>query len=160
LYLPRPAGGIEEVRTVTDSAHGISRTLRTEVDALGETVREVASDGGVTTHGRDSLGRVVWTDGPLPGPVDRIGIAYTVTGHRTEVVDPDKGTWRYAVNGFGEVTCQLDAKGQAHWHRYDVCVQPRTPLTRRFQEVAGFQCIGSSTSRSLLLHPGSPSAHR
>ena len=118
-YLPRSQGGVEEVRTVTDTAHGISRTTRTEVDALGESVREVAADTGVTTHGRDALGRVVWADGPLPGAVDRIEITYTVTGHRTEVIDPDKGTWRYAVNGFGEVTCQLDAKGQAHWHRYD-----------------------------------------
>ena len=32
-------------------------------------------------------------------------------GHRTSVTDPNRGTWNYQYNGFGELKRQLDARG-------------------------------------------------
>ena len=54
-------------------------------------------------------------------------------------------------------------QGGGHAHRLarlavdqqrGVSVRPRTSLTGLVQDLTGFQCIGSSASRSLLLDPG------
>ena len=46
-------------------------------------------------------------------------IEYDALGHKTRMVDPDKGTWRYRHNALGELTCQIDANGQGTQVAYD-----------------------------------------
>ncbi len=92
-------------------------------NVLGETIAETVAfgtvDAATTTHQYDALGRLKWTDGPMSGTVDRIEIGYDIVGHKTQVSDPDKGVWRYHYNGFGELLCQVDAKGQGSFNTYD-----------------------------------------
>ncbi len=106
---------------ITRTTNALGQISVVEVNALGETVREVSAEGTpdqATTHlGYDALGRLVSTDGPLNN--DTITIQYSLTGHKTQVTDPDKGVWRYHYNGLGELVCQLDAKGQALGFGYD-----------------------------------------
>ncbi|MGY6555444.1 MAG: hypothetical protein ACXIUM_13085 [Wenzhouxiangella sp.] len=73
----------------------------------------------MTTFGYDALGQLRWTDGPLPGTVDRVEIEYNSLGHKTRTTDPDKGIWDYRHNALGELTCQRDARGQGQRLVYD-----------------------------------------
>ena len=39
-----------------------------------------------------------------------INATYNDFGHRLTVSDPDRGTWQFTYNGFGEVKTQKDAR--------------------------------------------------
>ena len=39
--------------------------------------------------------------------------------HRTQVVDPDAGTWNFTYNALGELLTQTDARGVQTSHLYD-----------------------------------------
>ncbi len=107
----------------TRSTNALGQTTIKEVNAVGEVVIETVAyntpDQAQTTHSYDALGRLKWTDGPLNGAVDRITLSYNLAGQRTQVVDPDKGTWQYRHNGYGELICQIDAKAQGIFNTYD-----------------------------------------
>ena len=91
----------------------------TEQNALGETLRETAADGGVTDYGYDALGQLVSTDGPLSGIQDRISIVYDELGHKLEMFDPNKGRWYYRHSALGELLCQIDAEDHGVQIVYD-----------------------------------------
>lgn len=42
-----------------------------------------------------------------------------IFGNKIEVDDPDKGVWQYSYNGFGELTCHIDANGDGSRYEYD-----------------------------------------
>ncbi|MEX0915584.1 MAG: toxin TcdB middle/N-terminal domain-containing protein, partial [Wenzhouxiangellaceae bacterium] len=126
---PDPANGNPDQRWLyTEVAPGIIRTThtnakdrphRTDRNALGEKVKEIATGGGITTYGYDALGQLTSTDGPLSGSSDEVVIQYNDLGHKERLIDPDKGTWDYRHNALGELTCQIDAKGQGTQIVYD-----------------------------------------
>ena len=47
-------------------------------------------------------------------------MTYDFAGRKTSLNDPDKGYWQYAYNALGEMSRQLDSKGQAVDFSYDV----------------------------------------
>lgn len=108
---------------LTQSSNGLGQITETETNVLGEVILTRVGKGTLaeasTESHYDALGRLIWTDGPLPGTIDRIQTSYAITGQRTLLTDPDKGTWRWQVNGYGETTCQIDAKGQGQFSSYD-----------------------------------------
>ncbi|MDT8450073.1 MAG: RHS repeat-associated core domain-containing protein [Wenzhouxiangellaceae bacterium] len=103
------------ISTVHTNARG--KLHRTDRNALGEKINEIAADGGKTTYGYDALGQLTSTDGPLDR--DTIVIEYDGRGHKKRMVDPDKGTWTYRHNALGELVCQKDANGQLTEVVYD-----------------------------------------
>lgn len=48
-----------------------------------------------------------------------IFIEYDAIGRKTKMIDPDKGTWEYRYNAFGELLWQKDGKGQVQLQKYD-----------------------------------------
>jgi RHS repeat-associated protein len=48
-----------------------------------------------------------------------VEIEYDALGNKTRLDDPDKGLWRYEFNGFGELVCQTNEKGEAVVNRRD-----------------------------------------
>lgn len=58
-------------------------------------------------------------------------LSYDDVGRRTAVNDPDKGSWSYQYNRFGEMTLQTDAKGQASAMVYDELGRLANRIDRR-----------------------------
>ncbi|MCP5815745.1 YD repeat-containing protein, partial [Klebsiella pneumoniae] len=63
-------------------------------------------------------------------------INYDAAGRKTGMTDPDKGSWRYKYNSFGELVCQQDAKNQTVSSTYDFAGR----LTGRIDRAAGGDC--------------------
>lgn len=125
-FIRLPDGTSQSIQNLvleTRTTNALNQTTQVLQNVLGETISETVAlgtpDAATTTHAYDALGRLRWTDGPLGGTIDQITIGYNVAGHKTQVNDPDKGLWRYHHNGYGEVICQLDAKGQGIYSEYD-----------------------------------------
>jgi len=53
-------------------------------------------------------------------------LSYDLLGRKISMNDPDKGTWHYNYNHFGELTAQLDAKGQCSLLTYDILGRQET----------------------------------
>ncbi len=103
----------------TTHVNALGQSTTVVNNPLGEKVSETAPDGGITTHGYDALGNLLFSDGPLTGTGDRITIAYDALGRKSQMSDPDKGIWQYHYNGLGELICQRDAKSQGTLFAYD-----------------------------------------
>ncbi|MBN1378215.1 MAG: hypothetical protein JXA04_03175 [Gammaproteobacteria bacterium] len=92
-----------------------------EKNAIGQTVRTVDDEGGLsveTRFGYDSQGSLTTTT------VDNntstaITIKYDKRGNKEYMIDPDMGRWDYDYNGYGELKWQQDAKGQITEIDYD-----------------------------------------
>jgi len=62
----------------------------------------------------DNLVRVVEPGGALTD------VQYDLFGRKTQIVDPDLGTWSYVFDGASRVGHQVDAKNQTVCHFYDI----------------------------------------
>lgn len=84
--------------------------------------REAGSLGQVTEMGRRSL---VLSYDPhanltsAAAPNYRVENIYNDLGQKIETRDPDKGTWRYTYNAYGELISQTDANGTITNFGYD-----------------------------------------
>jgi len=86
---------------------------------LNETTEVIDALGGVITYSYDAIGRLIATDGALPGVVDRSTMSYNKLGHKLSMDDPDKGAWQYRYNVLGEIVCQVDARDMGSRLQYD-----------------------------------------
>src|SRR5581483_3942394 len=84
-----------------------------------------ASDRGETDYTYDAFGNVLTTSVANNNSAINGGSAittsflYDLAGRKTQMTDPDMGTWHYAYDAAGELTSQTDAKGQITTVRYD-----------------------------------------
>lgn len=90
-------------------------------DALGRLLQTVQSDSttanyAVTDYWYDGHGNPVAAR-DAEGNVIRA--SYNPLNHRTQVVDPDAGTWNFTYNALGELLTQTDARGVQTSHAYD-----------------------------------------
>ena len=89
-------------------------------NALDEVIRTADHLGTTVTHAYNAWGQVTGTTtsgaGVSPAVVER---DYDGRGRRTELRDPDRGTWRYEYNGFDELVKQTDAVGNVQALAYD-----------------------------------------
>ena len=65
----------------------------------------------------DRLTQVVIT--PAGGTAATTTLQYDYLGRRTQIADPDLGTWTYAYDAVGNLVRQQDARGQVVIFRYD-----------------------------------------
>lgn len=49
----------------------------------------------------------------------KVELVYDALGRKVSMIDPNKGTWHYRYNAFGELLWQRDGKGQVVINRYD-----------------------------------------
>lgn len=111
--------------TSTIACAGCDVQTRTETsNYLGQLVETTDANGVKVCNTYDVQGKLRQVDqalGSCSSPVLglRISVGYNKVGHKTSMVDPDKGSWSYAVNALGEVVQQTDAKGQRIVSSYD-----------------------------------------
>lgn len=97
------------------------------VDARGKFVQTVQTVTSPTTHdittsyGYDPAGSVL-TIGDTAGNV--ISATYDDLGRKTQVADPDRGTWQYRWDGLGRLHWQIDARGSTVGMEYDGIGRP------------------------------------
>lgn len=111
------------VTTVTDEK-GIQKDF--EKDAYGNVVKitEHTSNGNlVTTYEYDMANQLIEVRDPVqvnnPSCSDSdpttfcnsIQISWDKLGHKTQMIDPDMGTWKYTYDTVGNLTDIIDAKG-------------------------------------------------
>ena len=102
------------------------------MNALGEKVLVVDAIQGVVGFQYDAAGNLVksstadYFDIINPVPSVDVEMEYDDYGRKVKTIDPDKGTWRYAYNAFGELVEQEDAKGQTSVMTYDKLGRMRT----------------------------------
>jgi len=102
-----------------------SQTLTTVVNNLGEKVTVTDTLGGVISYGYDVQGNLTSTT--VTGSVQASGVPSAITtvigyddlGRKTSMNDPDKGSWSYGYNVYGELISQTDAKSQTTTMTYD-----------------------------------------
>ncbi len=142
--------GLDRVVRVTHAdqsfatrSYGFDRgtAVTTDTDELGRASVQVADAFGRLTERRELLDNT-WRvttyrydpRGNLSKVVDPAGnlTVYTTDSlqRRTQVEDPDLGTWRYQLDALGRTTAIVDAKGQRVEHTYDPLSRRRTKTTR------------------------------
>ncbi|WP_179957428.1 RHS repeat-associated core domain-containing protein [Exilibacterium tricleocarpae] len=100
--------------TVTTNAEG---QLKTEVtNVLGEIVSVINNQNAAVQYEYDVYGELVKMTDPA---ANQTRIHYNALGQKIWMDDPDMGRWEYAYTGFGDLTCQKDAKGQIIKTDYD-----------------------------------------
>lgn len=116
----------DTVRTPGQSS--VSRTWRTVVDVLGQTIEaneaHGSSAGVASTYAYDAHGNLASVS---VGGVRVASLQHDLAGNRTRLDDASSGTTEFAYNGFGELVRSTDARGQTTTYEYDLLGR----LTRR-----------------------------
>ena len=116
-------------RTTSVSNHnGVrsSRSVNSQGKVVSITDAEATADASSVSYQYDPWGNLTQTT-DAAGNVTTM--AYDLRGRKTQLIDPDMGTWNYSVDNLGQVTSQLDARLQTTSFTYDVLGR----LTRRFE---------------------------
>ena len=89
-------------------------------DAFGNVQQIIDPIGGKVVYHYNHIGDLVKTETTANKRTYAITMKYDAFGHKTEMSDPDKGTWRYTkYNAFGELLEQVNALGDAVSTTYD-----------------------------------------
>ncbi len=89
-------------------------------NALGELVKVEDNAQGILTYDYDTQGNLLSATRTADGKTATTEMTYDTMGRKESMDDPDKGTWTYKYNAFGELTSQTDAKGQTSNISYDL----------------------------------------
>ena len=76
-------------------------------NALGELVKVEGEEGSWVTYSYDDAGNLSATNAMGV----QTTISYDTLGRKLQMIDPDKGTWSYKYNAFGELVEQTSANG-------------------------------------------------
>ena len=113
-------------RPYTEHTNARGHTRRETRNALGELVVAEDALGGTVTHRHDAWGlleRVVQrkpADDATAAPASiETTMDHDGLGRRTLLKDPDKGTWTFRHNGFGELVRRESAAGHQVTFRHD-----------------------------------------
>ncbi|HEY0953926.1 MAG TPA: RHS repeat-associated core domain-containing protein [Roseateles sp.] len=107
--------GSRRVATTTIDYQGLSvtttndkgQTRKEDKNALGELVRVTDASGATLIHQRDAFGNLHKTKDAL-GNVTTL--TYDQRGRKTQLEDPDTGTWKYAYDALGQLVWQQSPK--------------------------------------------------
>lgn len=101
----------------TTQTNANAQTTQTTKNSQGQTVSVTDTNGQVTRYAYDALGNLVTTTDVASNV---ISLTYDLRGRKTQMVDPDMGTWTYAYDAMGQLVSQTDAKGNTTTMSYDV----------------------------------------
>jgi len=111
----------------TETGPQISRSRKERKNLLGKVawVEDTASNRITYTYDVD--GHLIQTEDPAH---NKVTAHYDpLSGRKDLSTDPDMGQWTYVYNGFGEMTCQTDAKAQVTRMDYDLLGRMVTKMT-------------------------------
>ncbi len=109
----------------------------------GELVRVIDNLGGQIDYEYDPQGNMDLMTASGDGKVIITDLDHDLLGRKTYMDDPDKGYWDYRYNVFGELTLQVDAKGQCSVIGYDVLGRQETRKDSRRYEPEAMSCYTS-----------------
>lgn len=148
-------GRVTETRTPYKSSYATTKTdynnldvvitnpktqVRTEKrDLAGQIIEVIDPNSGVTQFSYDSRGNMREMRDPAGNTTT---VTYDLRDRKTGMSDPDKGNYVYQYNSFGDITCQMDGKGQISVNRYDIAGR----LFSRTDRMAGGTCANPSGS--------------
>jgi RHS repeat-associated protein len=115
--------------TIQQSGTGITLRSRTSVTNVVGQVVSVADSlypSQSTTYQYDVLGNLTKVIDPLG---NQTAMVYDLRGRKTQMSDPNMGTWNYNYNALGELTSQIDAKSQTQTATYDLLGRLKTRTT-------------------------------
>ncbi len=104
--------------TMSRTVNGVLRTESETRNIIGQTVSVTNPAGTILLYTYDSQGNLKTT--MTQGYSNTlITVTYDLLGRKTQVVDPDMGTWTYQYNGFGDLVSQTNALNQTVTMKYD-----------------------------------------
>lgn len=136
--------------SVTDAKGNVTQT---QTDAEGQTIQVTPPTGPGVSY--------VYTPGGLLKTATRGGVTTTLTydlaGRKTQMIDPDMGTWTYAYDALSNLKTQTDARACTTTLSYNKINQligksfstgcsSTTGITYNYDETAGVNGIGRRTS--------------
>lgn len=114
--------------------------VRTEKrDLAGQIIEVIDPNYGSTKFKYDSRGNMREMKDPAGNTTT---VTYDLRDRKVGMSDPDKGTYVYQYNSFGDITCQMDGKGQISVQRYDIAGR----LFSRTDRMAGGTCASPTGS--------------
>lgn len=122
-YIMNALGVIHVKNTMNKLPDGseLTHTVRTRVDAVGQ-INEVLDQGTYlrTTYEYDGLGNLLSADlSYLSNSKKRVTAQYNDAGLKTQVNDPDTGTYNYEYDPLGLMRKQTDAVNDVYLFTYD-----------------------------------------
>lgn len=100
--------------TTVVNAKGQSRA--TAMNVLGKVASTTDTNAKVTRYAYDPFGNLKVSTDPL---ANQISLTYDDLGRKTQLKDPDLGTWSYKVDALGQTYEQTDAKAQKTSFSFD-----------------------------------------
>ncbi len=97
-----------------------SYTTKTYSDSWGRTVQVQPPTGPGVSYVYDILDRLTDVYYGSPHTI----LTYDLAGRKTQMVDPDMGTWQYGYDATGNLTSQTDARGCVTSLSYDLLNRP------------------------------------
>jgi RHS repeat-associated protein len=94
-------------QTTGTNGYGKILSMSREFDESGAVIKTVDALGGITEFFYDAARSPVRL---VDAQNFETTAVYNNVGHRTSVTDPNRGTWAYQYNGFGELKQQSDAR--------------------------------------------------
>ncbi|MFC5491362.1 RHS repeat-associated core domain-containing protein [Dokdonella soli] len=115
------------VSSTCSSSTNLCMDMSRSYDVLGRLEKTVQNNGGTqsyatTNYWYDGAGNPLIVAGPDCNPASAtcgVTAAYNDVGQRTQMSDPDAGTWNFTYDALGEVLRQTDARGVYTDHTYD-----------------------------------------
>ncbi len=104
--------------TLTRIVNGVPRSESETKNIISQTVTVINPAGDTLLYTYDSQGNLK-TTGTQGNSDTLVTLTYDLLGRKTQMIDPDMGTWNYQYNGYGELVSQTDALSQTVTMEYD-----------------------------------------
>jgi RHS repeat-associated protein len=88
----------------TTTTNDKGQTRQEEKNVNGELVRITDGAGAQLVHQRDAFGNLVATKDALQ---NQMAVVYDIRGRKTQMTDPDTGTWKYDYDALGQLVLQV-----------------------------------------------------
>jgi RHS repeat-associated protein len=106
---------------ITTATNDKNQTRKEEKNVNGEVARITDASGAQLAQQRDAFGNLIATKDALQ---NQVTLVYDIRGRKTQMADPDTGTWKYDYDALGELVWQQSpnelAANTASTMAYDV----------------------------------------
>ena len=119
------ADGTSQLKVVTTNVKG--QTTTQYKNLRGQLMRVEDAITGFIDYAYDAAGNLVTTN--TNGIIVTLG--YDKFGRKTEMIDPDKGTWYYGYNGSGEIARQRNGNNEWTYMEYDIAGRKTSRVDKR-----------------------------
>ena len=99
----------------TESTDPEGHTTRKNLDQDGNLVESIDADGVSVKYKYNVEGKCV----SIEGPRTTVRMEYDDFGHKTKLIDPDLGVYKYDYNSYGEIIEEVDPNGFTTFFTYD-----------------------------------------